>query len=474
MKTTLGFPTRGKGRGLTLVALAVLIAGTIGAGSPRLARQTQPTGGLRAFLVPVTSEPSDCSTDDSLCLQEGRFLISATWKKPGGSSGAAHAVRLTPDSGYFWFLEPDNVELVVKTLDGCSINDRYWFFSGGLTNLEVSITVADTVSGQTRTYSNAQGTAFKPIVDMSSLASCPAGGTTLSARSPEEPPDDELMLATTAPQAATRSAPAMGCAESDSILCIGGRFQVEATWQSAAGKTGTAHAVSLTSESGYFWFFDESNVELLVKTLDACGIGRGQWFFAAGMTTVGVQLQVTDTFTGEIRTYANLLGSSFLPIQDTAAFSFCPTPTPTPTPTSTPTSAPTERPSSTPSPTPAPSRSPQPTRTPTATPGPPTPTPTVEPGPHTYSVSISCSFGIGCYFWPNQIHLRVGDSIHWSWKRFSFHSTTSGPFHAPDGQWDSGVVGWTGFTRTFTEVGRFPYFCKVQGHGEAGLVVVDP
>ena len=41
------------------------------------------------------------------------------------------------------------MELVVKTLDGCSINDRYWFFSGGLTNLEVTITVADTVSGQT-------------------------------------------------------------------------------------------------------------------------------------------------------------------------------------------------------------------------------------------------------------------------------------------------------------------------------------
>ena len=42
--------------------------------------------------------------------------------KLDGSSGIAHAVALTADSGYFWFLEPGNVELAVKTLNGCSVN----------------------------------------------------------------------------------------------------------------------------------------------------------------------------------------------------------------------------------------------------------------------------------------------------------------------------------------------------------------
>src|SRR5262249_55981650 len=122
-----------------------------------------------------------------------------------------------------------------------------------------------------------------------------------------------------------------------------------------------AQAVSLSGESGYFWFFDPANVEMLVKTLNACGLGRGNWFFGAGLTTVGVHVSVTDTFTGEIRTYDNPVGTPFAPIQDTGHFGFCPTATPTPTPTPTPTAT------STPTPTPsAPPRSatPRPTRVP--------------------------------------------------------------------------------------------------------------
>jgi plastocyanin len=444
MKTRFHSLARRPGKASSLIAAAVLVATTMGAtGAPRAARQ----------------DPADCSTDSSLCLQEGRFLISATWKKPDGSSGAAHAVRLTPDSGYFWFLEPDNVEVAVKTLDGCSINGRYWFFSGGLTNLEVSITVADMVSGRSTTYSNPQGTAFKPVVDMSSLSSCPAVGTTLSARSPEEPPESDLTAASVAPHAVRRSTLELGCAETDSALCISGRFQVEATWQSAAGRTGTAHAVSLTSESGYFWFFDESNVELLVKTLDACGLGRGQWFFAAGMTTVGVQMKVTDTFTGEIRTYANALGASLQPIQDTSAFSFCPTPTPTSTPIQTPT------------PTPTPTQRPSHTPLPTRTPHPPTPTPA--PGlVHVYECRNNC-FNGRFSFSPSTVHVPVGGSISWVFDSFrDEHSTTSGSGRVPDGTWDSGAHYHYRFTHVFPQAGTFHYFCTV--HHETGTVVVDP
>jgi hypothetical protein len=128
---------------------------------------------------------------------------------------------------------------------------------------------------------------------------------------------------------------------SDTVLCIAGRFAVEATWETASGRAGAPHAVDLTDESGYFWFFDPGNVELLVKTLNACGIGQGNWFFGAGMTTVGVHTRVTDTFTGEVRTYDNPVGAPFVPIQDTRGFAFCPTATPTPTPTSTPSPFPT-------------------------------------------------------------------------------------------------------------------------------------
>src|SRR5262249_20811320 len=141
--------------------------------------------------------------------------------------------------------------------------------------------------------------------------------------------------------------PAIGCASSGTVLCVDGRFAVEASWQTASGKAGAAQAVSLSGGSGYFWFFDPANGEMLVKTLNACGLGRGNWFFGAGLTTVGVHVSVTDTFTGEIRTYDNPVGTPFAPIQDTGHFGFCPTATPTPTPTPTPTAT------STPTPTPS-------------------------------------------------------------------------------------------------------------------------
>ena len=82
------------------------------------------------------------------------------------------AVSLTPDSGYFWFLEPSNIELVVKVLGACSTAGHHWVFAAGLTNLEVTLTVKDTATNQVRTYTNAAGVAFLPVQDTSTFA-CP-------------------------------------------------------------------------------------------------------------------------------------------------------------------------------------------------------------------------------------------------------------------------------------------------------------
>jgi hypothetical protein len=314
---------------------------------------------IRSSIAARIADPADCSTSSTLCLSEGRFLVGATWIAPDGSSGTAHAVPLTSDPGYFWFFEPGNVELAVKTLNGCSVNGRFWFFAGGLTNLGVTITVTDTTTNQTRTYSNPQGQAFQPIIDAAAFENCPAGATALG--NPEEPPEGfsgDTHLT-------TRLESVSGCADGDTVLCLKGRFRVEAAWQTPSG-SGPAHAAHLTAESGYFWFFDPSNLELIVKSLDACGLESGNWFFAAGLTTVGVELKVTDTLTGEVKTYVNPIGSPLPPIQDTSAFSFCPTPTPTSTPTEISTPFPTRTPSSTP------------TATPTTTPTPFGPPPTID------------------------------------------------------------------------------------------------
>ncbi|HEX5758250.1 MAG TPA: vanadium-dependent haloperoxidase [Thermoanaerobaculia bacterium] len=104
-----------------------------------------------------------------LCLQEGRFRVSATWTT-GSGSGPAFAVSDTDDSGRFWFFDEDNIELVVKVLNGCAINDRFWFFASGLTDVEVLITVADTATGHTRRYFHRGGKAFLPVQDTDAFA----------------------------------------------------------------------------------------------------------------------------------------------------------------------------------------------------------------------------------------------------------------------------------------------------------------
>ncbi|PYQ62998.1 MAG: hypothetical protein DMF53_11555 [Acidobacteria bacterium] len=65
----------------------------------------------------------------------------------GSQQGQAQAVKLTDETGYLWFFSATNVELVVKVLDACSFNQRFWVFAGGLTNVRVTLTVTDMAKG---------------------------------------------------------------------------------------------------------------------------------------------------------------------------------------------------------------------------------------------------------------------------------------------------------------------------------------
>jgi hypothetical protein len=114
------------------------------------------------------------------------------------------------------------------------------------------------------------------------------------------------------------------CSESGTALCLSAnRFRVELQWESASG-SGVGQAIELTADTGYFWFFDSANVEVVVKVLNACGGFDRFWVFAAGLTDVAVELTVRDTASGAVRTYQNPLGTPFEAIQDTSAFATCP------------------------------------------------------------------------------------------------------------------------------------------------------
>jgi hypothetical protein len=59
---------------------------------------------------------------------------------------------------------------LAKVPDDRPLNNRYWVFAGGLTNVNVVITVTDSQTGVIKTYTNLQGTAFRPIQDTSAFA----------------------------------------------------------------------------------------------------------------------------------------------------------------------------------------------------------------------------------------------------------------------------------------------------------------
>jgi hypothetical protein len=139
--------------------------------------QTQATAtpGYRAYGLRV--QPSLAATNcvpssTAMCLQAQRFEVTATYKASDGSAGSAQTVPLTTDSGYLWFFAASNIEAIVKVLDACALNGHYWVFAGGLTNVQTVLTITDTQTGSSRTYTNPIDTAYQPIQDTAALP-CP-------------------------------------------------------------------------------------------------------------------------------------------------------------------------------------------------------------------------------------------------------------------------------------------------------------
>ncbi len=112
------------------------------------------------------------------------------------------------------------------------------------------------------------------------------------------------------------------CVPSDSVLCLANsRFRVTVSWRDYLNQVGAGHGVPLDfGPSGFLYFFEPTNIEMLVKTLDGCAINGHFWVFAAATTDVEYTLRVIDTQTGSLLEYHNPLGIASPTINDTKAF----------------------------------------------------------------------------------------------------------------------------------------------------------
>ena len=90
------------------------------------------------------------------------FTIGLTANDPRtGRVGAGIATPVNDLWGYFSLPaitgNPNNPEVFVKMLDGTALNGSYWFFYGGLTNLQYALTVTEDATGKQKTYTNPAG-----------------------------------------------------------------------------------------------------------------------------------------------------------------------------------------------------------------------------------------------------------------------------------------------------------------------------
>jgi concanavalin A-like lectin/glucanase superfamily protein len=132
------------------------------------------------------------------------------------------------------------------------------------------------------------------------------------------------------------SAPLVGggnCVSSASTACLlGGRFEVKVTmwnFQNPAvafqGMVQTYNGQSSqTDQSASFFSFQNGNVEVFVKMVNACSAGSHSfWLFAAGATTAETQILVRDTVAEETVQIYNPRNVLFESVADTQAFRTC-------------------------------------------------------------------------------------------------------------------------------------------------------
>jgi hypothetical protein len=111
---------------------------------------------------------------NTLCLQGDRYKAEVNWKDFDGSTGPGTAIGLEDPTGGLLFFGPEqDQEMLVKVLNGCEINDRFWVFAAANTNVEYDLRVTDTASGATQTYHHPLGQSSAAVTDTSSFRDCP-------------------------------------------------------------------------------------------------------------------------------------------------------------------------------------------------------------------------------------------------------------------------------------------------------------
>ena len=118
--------------------------------------------GLRLGVEHQTQDP-DSDPDDGdcpanrACLDNG-YTVGIEYQDPNSGlwEDAQPHSNLSRDSAAFYFFDPKNVEVLVKVLDGCRINQHWWVYSAPATDIAYRVTVWP-ADGQPHWWETAKG-----------------------------------------------------------------------------------------------------------------------------------------------------------------------------------------------------------------------------------------------------------------------------------------------------------------------------
>ena len=127
--------------------------------------------GLMAIDPPSTLECTE--TQNVACLLDRRFRVDINTVDPTLVSRAGIRLEITADTTAFSIFDEDNLEIVLKVVDGCAINGHFWIFAAGLTDVGVEVVVSDTLGDGIYRFRNPLGRAFPPVQDVEAFECAP-------------------------------------------------------------------------------------------------------------------------------------------------------------------------------------------------------------------------------------------------------------------------------------------------------------
>ncbi|MCP3913005.1 MAG: hypothetical protein GY713_18885, partial [Actinomycetia bacterium] len=137
-------------------------------GLPPLVEKAEPIAQARDSAL----KGACVSSPTRMCLSDDRFSLEITWRDYAGNAGSGQVVGTgSPDSGLFWFFNSSNWEMLVKVLDACDVNGRFWMLAAATTDVVYTLRVTDTETGVFREYFNPLGNAAAALVD--TFETCP-------------------------------------------------------------------------------------------------------------------------------------------------------------------------------------------------------------------------------------------------------------------------------------------------------------